>query len=296
MGSTPSMVCDSHVHVFDPVRFPYATPRRFTPGAATAEALKQHLRHCGVARAVIVQPSVYGTRNACLLDALQQLDGASKGIAVVDRSATDAELMAMDAAGVTGARINAAVDGVGDAGAIEENIRRLDAQLPAAWHIQLHIAPAMLAQLAACITTTQRNFVLDHFGLLDLSETSRATEAAEVSRFLEIFAGGNLYLKLSAPYLLSPDDDDPALHRLITRLVNTRADRLLWGTNWPHTQGTARAAGGDAGQVEPFRLHDDLRWRQLCADGAGPSALQVMGGNAALLYRFGNQDVHQRAL
>ena len=67
---------DTHVHVFDPWRFPYVSHRAYTPGAATAADLLRHLERVGCGRVVCVQPSVYGTNNACLLDALATLSQA----------------------------------------------------------------------------------------------------------------------------------------------------------------------------------------------------------------------------
>ena len=60
--------CDTHVHVIGPRdKFPMVQGRHYTPGPASALALKAHLTTQGLGRAVIVQPSVYGTDNRCLL-------------------------------------------------------------------------------------------------------------------------------------------------------------------------------------------------------------------------------------
>jgi predicted TIM-barrel fold metal-dependent hydrolase len=277
-------VCDSHVHVFDPARFPYVAARRFTPGVADVAALKQHLRQCGATRAVIVQPSVYGTNNACLVDALRQMGAAARGVAVVDNSATTHALADLHAAGVRGARINMVVEGQADLATAEAALTALDRQVPPGWHIQLHVPMALLAALGPCIerTSAGRKFAVDHFGLFD---TGQGLGAPEVASVLGLFASGRLYVKLSAPYLLTAAPYE-TLRGFVAALVERRSDRLLWGTNWPHTQGTARNPLVDVAVVEPFRSHDDLAWKSLCIEWAGASAAQVMDGNAAELYGF----------
>src|SRR5215472_3315611 len=67
----PKRACDCHVHVFDPARFPFAGSRTYTPESATAAQLLAMHRALHITRAVIVQPSVYGTDNSCTLDAMK---------------------------------------------------------------------------------------------------------------------------------------------------------------------------------------------------------------------------------
>ena len=71
---------DCHVHVFDPVRFPYAPDTFYRPvghEVATTNALGHVMAAHGVQRALIVGPnSGYGFDNRCLLDALRQGAGS----------------------------------------------------------------------------------------------------------------------------------------------------------------------------------------------------------------------------
>ncbi len=79
----PPNSCDCHVHVIGPKgRFPLPANRRYTPSDATAAELAAMLKRLGMARVVIVQPSFYGTDNACTLDGIAQL-GNARGIAVL---------------------------------------------------------------------------------------------------------------------------------------------------------------------------------------------------------------------
>ena len=43
-------------------------------------------------------------------------------------------------------------------------------------------------------------------------------------------------MKLSAPYRLGSTPDRSAFARIGDSLVRSHPDRLLWGTDWPHTE------------------------------------------------------------
>jgi predicted TIM-barrel fold metal-dependent hydrolase len=54
--------------------------------------------------------------------------------------------------------------------------------------------------------------------------------------FLKLFEKGRIWVKMTAPYRITqrdvlPYDDVDAVARM---LREARADRLLWGTDWPH--------------------------------------------------------------
>lgn len=60
----------------------------------------------GTQRAVLVTPSTYGADNRPMLDALAQMGGQARGVAVIDGSESDAQLQALHGAGVRGIRLN----------------------------------------------------------------------------------------------------------------------------------------------------------------------------------------------
>ena len=63
--------CDCHTHVIGPAgAYPMVAQRHYTPGPAPVDALRSHLSALGFQRVVVVQPSVYGTDNRCLIDTL----------------------------------------------------------------------------------------------------------------------------------------------------------------------------------------------------------------------------------
>ena len=81
----PPGACDCHTHIFgDPARFPFVPGRTYTPEPASVDEVRALHRALHTSRVVIVQPSVYGTDNACTLDAVSQLGSGARGVAVID--------------------------------------------------------------------------------------------------------------------------------------------------------------------------------------------------------------------
>src|SRR3974390_1415952 len=103
----PPGAVDAHCHVFGPVaKFPYAPQRKYTPCDAPKEKLFGLRDYLGFERNVIVQATCHGADNRAVVDALGRSAGRARGVATVRADVTDAELRALDAAGVRGVRFN----------------------------------------------------------------------------------------------------------------------------------------------------------------------------------------------
>src|SRR5690606_29261980 len=153
------------------------------------------LARIGFRRAVIVQPSFYGTDNRCLLDALDEMAGDARGVAVLAPSVTDTELARMDAAGVRGVRLNLESHGLRDAsqlkGRLEQWARRVT---DLGWHLQVYAAWPVIRSCLPWLGALPAPVVIDHFGLMPLGGDA----ASQDSRLLaHALADGHLYIKLS---------------------------------------------------------------------------------------------------
>jgi 2-pyrone-4,6-dicarboxylate lactonase len=277
-------VCDAHVHVFDPQKYPYVTPRRFTPGVASARDLQDHIRKLKISHVVLVQPSVYGDNNACLLNAMNELPGVAGGVVVISRATPSSEIDEMHHLGVRGARINLVVDHEHDPEMAVRKIQEIDSIIPEAWHIQLHVGIGALGAIFDRLEGTKRVFVLDHLGLPDVT---RGTQSFAWQRLLRLVGAGNLFVKLSAPYLSSvsgPPYSD--LEPFVNSLLRIRPDRLLWGSNWPHTQGTKRSSHACVEAIEAFLQVDDLQWLELCSSADEQASVVLFNENARRIYDF----------
>jgi len=112
----PAGACDCHLHIFgDPKRFPLSPSRIDTPERASIDQARALHRSLHIDRVVLVQPSIFGTDNACLLEALRQLGSRARAVAVIDAATGDRTLDELQRAGVRGVRINLGTAGVTDA-------------------------------------------------------------------------------------------------------------------------------------------------------------------------------------
>ncbi len=288
-ADVPIDAVDCHVHVFDGARFPFAEKRSYTPGPATVDDLRAHLDALGIDRTVLVQPSVYGTDNACLLDALQQLGPeVARAIAVVDpATVTDEEIAALKATGVVGLRINLAVQGEDRGAAAVEAVSKATARV--AGHdlvVQVFADMPLLEPLEETIAAAPVPIVLDHFAGAKAAEGTGQPGFAALERLL---ADGKVWLKLSAPYRASdqaPDYGD--LQPIVEAMVAANADRLVWASDWPHTGGGRDRANRKPTDIEPFREIDDAHvLQQLAVWVPDPAQRQkILVDNAATLFRF----------
>lgn len=253
----PAGVVDSHCHVFDPARFAYSPKRRYTPSAATVADLRRFHASIGVQRTVVVQPSVYGTDNACLLDALRQFGASARGIAVIDKSFSGQQIDDLIGAGVRGVRINLEVGQNHD---VEGAYRRLSETVetlrgrPAV--IQIFAALPVIQALAPRIQAQPHPVVLDHFGF---AKAAQGVGQAGFSALNGLMASGKVFVKLSAPYRISeraPYSDTAPIGRV---LVEAAPTQVIWGTDWPHTGATERRGDATPTDIEPFREEDEVR-------------------------------------
>lgn len=277
----PAGACDCHTHVVgDPQAWPMVADRHYTAGPAPAAALAAHLRACGLQRAVIVQPSFYGTDNGCLLEALDELQGAGRGVAVLDPGVDDATLAGLHARGVRGLRLNMESGGIRDPRAVEAGLRAWAGRLaPLGWHLQVFATPATTGPLAGLLADLPVPVVLDHFALVASLDDPMAAP------LLALVRGGQAYVKLSAAYRIAPAWPRADVSAVARAFLEVNPARVLWGSDWPHTN---REPG--KGPLETSRYRDiasaDLR--DTIARWLPTPALrqQVLVDNPARLYGF----------
>jgi predicted TIM-barrel fold metal-dependent hydrolase len=288
-GQIPAGATDSHVHVFDPARFPYDTARDYTPGVADLDALENLRTRLGISRLVLVQPSVYGTDNSCLLDALQRLTPrVARAIAVIDPATiTDDDLHTLQRLGVVGVRVNLNVKGRGDAApAVRALSQTLARVTPFGLIAQIYVDLALLDALSETIGAATVPVLLDHFAGAQAQLGLNQPGFASLHRLL---ATGKVWIKLSAPYRASHQEPDyPDLTPTARELIRNKPDRMVWASDWPHTGSGAQRAGRRSTDVEPFRVVDDAHVLELLAYWAGNEATyrRILVDNPQRLYGF----------
>src|SRR5580693_4217508 len=111
----PAGACDCHTHIHaDPEKFPFFAGRVYTPELASPEEMTALHKALHIERVVIVTPSVYGPDNSATLFGMKARGPTARGVAVIDDKTAEAELDAMNQAGIRGIRLNLATGGTSD--------------------------------------------------------------------------------------------------------------------------------------------------------------------------------------
>ncbi|HWI13064.1 MAG TPA: amidohydrolase family protein [Burkholderiales bacterium] len=265
----PAGACDCHVHILGPEsRYPYKAERRYTPPDATIEDYVALARRLGIERAVLVQPSVYGSDNRAILDALREQKMPLRGIAVVDDDIGDKALEEMAAVGVRGLRLRPGKGSIAD-----EITRAAQRIAPLGWHAQLRVGAKDYVALETTLERFPVDFVIDHIGQVPVAEGLDGAAFAAIRR---IAAYPRCWVKLSAPMRMSAQGFPYAdVDRFVQALLEVASNRLLWATDWPHTNLKA-AAPDDADLVDLVaRWLPDARLRE-----------KILVHNPARLYGF----------
>lgn len=227
----PPGACDTHAHIVGPFdRFPLAEERGYTPPVSALEDFEVFQSTLGIDRAVIVHPSCYGTMMDVTVDAVSRLGDRARGIAVVDPSITDAELDRLNETGFRGLRFTTLLKGGADVGGITAMAKRIERL---GWHIQMFIdAQNQLEELLPALRELPVDLVIDHMGHF---QPDAGVDHPAFQAMLDLVKDGRCWVKLSGAYRASADHPSWAdITAYAKALIETRADRMVWATDWPH--------------------------------------------------------------
>jgi predicted TIM-barrel fold metal-dependent hydrolase len=283
----PPDACDCHTHIFgDSARFPFAPGRTYTPELASVDEVRALHRALRTSRVVIVQPSVYGTNNACTLDAISKIGPGARGVAVIDEKTPESILDEMHRAGVRGIRLNLETGGVTDPAVARQRFERAVERIRGRnWHIQIFTRLSVIQGINDLVMAAAVPVVFDHFGG---AQASLGTEQVGFAALVNLVRAGKAYVKISAPYLASTQAPDyPDVVPFARALVAANPERLLWATNWPHPD-SARTPGRKPTDIAPLQKIDDGRVFNLLAIWVPDRAQRktILVENPARLYGF----------
>ena len=226
----PPEAWDCHAHIFGPVeQYPFTANRSFTPPEASLTAYRRMLAALGIAHAVIVQPSVFGTDNRCTFDSVSAAGGLWRGVAVVNPNPSEKELERLHAAGFRGVRVNVLFKGGLTFGALEPMARKI---APLGWHLQLLLDCRDLIELAPRVRQLPVEIVVDHMGHMP---TSAGDQHPGFQILLQLVREGRCWVKLSGAYRIS--DEPYPYHDVVPfarALIEADASHMVWGSDWPH--------------------------------------------------------------
>ena len=233
--SLPAGSCDCHAHVIGPAaRYALSAQRIYTPPDCVAADYQAMLTAIGVTRAVLVQPSIYGSDNRLLVDTLNTAGTAElRGVAVLAGDEDDAELARLHQAGVRGARVNLVDRAERDARLPLAALHALAARIaPLGWHLELLVHVDEAGADLQALAELPLPLVFGHLGYLSLG---RGIDDPGFRALLALMRSGQAWVKLSGPYRLTREAlPYPAVDDMAMALREAAPQRLVWGSDWPH--------------------------------------------------------------
>lgn len=236
VSSSPATLTavDTHAHIFHRGFSPVAGAR-YVPNydATEAELFQQFAAH-RISHGVLVQPSFFGTDNSVLLAALRAYPARLRGIVVVSPAVAKDQLAAMATAGVVGIRLNLIGQPLPDFQRAPwpdffNNLKQLR------WLVDVQREARDLPKVVGPLLAAGLDVVVDHFGRPD---PKLGVDDPGFRYLLTQAATRRLWVKLSGAYRNGPDGIGDAIADAAAPML-LRAfgpDRLLWGSDWPHTQ------------------------------------------------------------
>ena len=228
------LAVDSHAHIFEK-GLPLAPVRRHAPEYdALAETYLDLLKANGLDMGLLVQPSFLGTDNSYIQKAMEKYPSKFRGVAAISPAITDKEFRDLHEAGFTGMRLN--LDGLPLPDLCSaEWTRVLRMVCEHEWHVELHRASRDLPALILPLLEAGVKVVIDHFGRPD---PALLPHDPVFPWLLSLGVSRRVWMKISATYRVGNIATGEVFARsMMPAILNAfGADRLLWGSDWPHTQ------------------------------------------------------------
>jgi len=237
-------------------------------------------------RVVIVTPSIYGPDNSATLFGMAARGPTARGVAVIDDKTSESDLDLMGKAGIRGIRLNLATGGVNDPTVgrprFSAAVERVKAR---GWHVQLFTSLSMITAIKDLVATSPVPVVFDHFGG---AQASLGIEQPGFADLMALVKSGKAYVKISGAYRaskLGPDYADCV--PLAQSLIAANADRIVWGTDWPHPD-SVTPPGKQISDGTPLFQIDDGRLLNQLPVWAPDAAIRkkILVDNPAQLYGF----------
>jgi 2-pyrone-4,6-dicarboxylate lactonase len=261
----PPGSCDAHCHVFGPGGlFPYAPTRRYTPPDSPKENLGRLHDILGIERAVIVQASCHGTDNRAMLDAIAASDGRYRGVCNADTTFTGQQFEELHAGGIRGVRFNF-VKHLGGAPDLDKmrDIIGMVAQLP--WHVELHFDARDLLEYEQVLDDIPLPVVIDHMGRVPVGDGLDQPPFKALLRKLS--ESDKLWVKVSGCERISASGPPYAdAVPFAKACIAAAADRVVWGTDWPHPNVKIMPNDGDLMDLVPQMAPDAEMQQKLLVD------------------------------
>ena len=269
---------DCHVHVFDPVAFPYGDDIDYKPSGqeiGTPPQLDAVMKTYGVSHALLVQPnSGYGNDNSCMLDTIARGNGRYKGVAIIDFDADLAALRGLQAQGIVGAAFNPTFHGIDyykNSAKLIEKLAELD------MFLQIQVEHDQLSMFVPWIEALPVRVLIDHCGRPTVADglTQPGFQA-----LLRLARTGRVCVKLSgyAKFSREPHpfkDTWPFVRAIVDAFT---LDRCMWASDWPFLRSAQRQDYGPLVELAEALFPDPSDRRKLLCEA--PRRLFGFGGES----------------
>jgi predicted TIM-barrel fold metal-dependent hydrolase len=209
-------------------RYAMVDDREYTPPLSTPQQARHLFDTLGVARAVVIQPSIYGDDNRAQLEGAADIGIPVRAVVVVPYATPDQEMEKLNAQGARALRFILAHPGGLPLADLERSAGRCKEM---AWHIQLLAKGPQLVELEPRIAKLACPAVIDHIGMIRPAD---GVQQPAFQALLRLIRQGH-WVKLSGAYRLS---QQPPPYRdlipFVQELVAARPDRIVWASDWPH--------------------------------------------------------------
>jgi predicted TIM-barrel fold metal-dependent hydrolase len=266
-SSSPPLKWDTHVHLFDPSRFPLSNTRSYTPKAATPSEL---LASSPGESFLLVQASVEnGTEG--LVAHLQDLQSEVKPGNVVrgeiiygaDSNYSEAELQTFHDAGVRVLRGYARTSN--DTQATADEMKRLlegsmgDVARKYGWIVSFQLAPAVWTLLEDFPFKEKLPgipVIAEHLGSVNVPLNAYSQHGLQ--SLVKMMKDEVLTVKINALHRRGLRGNEAAMEEVIKQLIEAGPKRLIWGSDWPHVNSTA--TGLQPGDFLKVNETAELKW------------------------------------
>ena len=240
----PVNACDCHMHIYDAERFPPVRPGSRMQSNATVAEYRLLQKRTGTTRTVVVTPAVYVTDNRVTLDAIAQMGGTGRGVAVVHPTITDAELKMLADGGIRGIRFTqfdprTATTTIDMIEPLSKRVNDLG------WHVQIHMRGDQIVEAADLWQRLPSPMVFDHLGRLPQPEGVEYPAFGIIRRLID---KGRTWVKVSGAYLdtkIGPPTYADAT-TVARAFIKAAPERMVWGSDWPHPTETLAHKPNDA--------------------------------------------------
>jgi predicted TIM-barrel fold metal-dependent hydrolase len=236
---------DAHAHVF--LRgLPMAIDARYRPDHdASWETLLALAEKNGVGRAVILQPSFLGFDNSYLFEALRAEPGRLRGVPWASPSiaVSEDDWENLARIGVRGLRFPIYGLPTPQWSYYKDMLAEAKKR---DWPIHLYVESKRLPEILPVLLDGGHKVVIPHYGMFDRTLGPARDPGFKV--LLESAPGRNVWVVMCGAYRVGPERARAATPMLLDAFG---ADRLMWASDWPHT---------DTGLNRVTTYPQTLRW------------------------------------